>query len=156
MTKIKPNEQCLCLSGKKYKKCCQTKDIINKNLQLDEINKLEKIYLNGQEEHSNKINYCLKYYSELFPNCKIIDLSSYITNINYKQILTLNYYKNTIIIIEKNNINEELFYEKSPLMQNDILFIYKGSYKTFEAIDILKYDKDIKKMIENRDKGLTI
>lgn len=156
MTKIGVNEPCPCSSGKKYKKCCQSKDLEEKRKRLDEINKLEKIYLNGQEEHSNKMNYCITHYKDLFPDCKIINLTNYINKDNYRQILTLNYNKNTIILVERIDLTEELFSEKSNLESNDLILIYKGAYKTFEAIDILKYDKDINSMITNRDNGLTI
>jgi len=156
MTKIGVNEPCPCSSGKKYKKCCQSKDLEEKRKRLDEINKLEKIYLNGQEEHSNKINYCKEHYVELFPDCKIINLTNYINKDNYRQILTLNYNKNTIILVERTDLTEELFNEKSNLESNDLILIYKGAYKTFEALDILKYDKDISSMVTNRDNGLTM
>jgi hypothetical protein len=156
MTKIGVNEPCPCSSGKKYKKCCQSKDLEEKRKKLDEINKLEKIYLNGQEEHTAKMNFCIEHYIDLFPDCKIINLTEHINKDNYKQILTLNYNKNTIILVERNISNEELFSEKSNLESNDLILIYKGAYKTFEALDILKYDKDISNMITNRDNGLTI
>jgi hypothetical protein len=156
MTKIGVNEPCPCSSGKKYKKCCQSKDQEERRKKLDEINKLEKIYLNGQEEHSAKMTFCINHYKDLFPNCKIINLTNYINNDNYRQILTLNYNKSTIILVEKSDLTNLLFSEKSNLESNDIILIYKGAYKTFEAIDILKYYKDIQSMITNRDNGLTM
>ncbi len=156
MTKIGVNDPCPCSSGKKYKKCCQSKDFDEKKKRLEENEKLEKIYLNGQEEHSSKMNYCIDYYTDLFSAHNVIDLSNYINTKNYKNILTMHYYKNNIILVERNDSTQELFNEKSNLESNDILFIYKGGYKTFEAIDILKYDNDVKKMVENRDNGLTV
>jgi len=83
-------------------------------------------------------------------------MTNYINNDNYKQILTLNYNKNTIILVERIDLTEDLFAEKSNLEFNDLILIYKGAYKTFEALDIYKYDNDIQSMVKNRDNGLTI
>lgn len=156
MTKVGVNDPCPCLSGKKYKKCCRLKDYEEKCKKIEENEKLEKIYLNGQEEHTDKMKYIINHYMDIFPDYKIIELSNYINVDNYKQILTLNYYKNTIILTERNELTQELFNKKSNIESNDLILIYKGAYKIFEAIDILKYDKDISNMITNRDKGLTI
>lgn len=156
MAKIGVNDPCPCSSGKKYKKCCQSKSFDEKKKKIEENEKLQQIYINGQEDHSSKINYCIDYYKNLFPDHNLIDLSNYINTTNYKNILTLHYHNNTIILVERNELTQELFNEKSNLNKNDLLFIYKGGYKTFEAIDILHYDKDVKNMILNRDNGLTL
>ena len=156
MTKIGVNDPCPCSSGKKYKKCCQSKDYDEKQKEYDELRKLEQIYMNGQTEHSAKMNFCISHYNELFKDYKVINMTDHINLINYKQILTVNYNKNTLILVEKTASTQSLFNEKSNLESNDLMLIYKGGYKVFNALDILRYDKDIQNMVSNRDKGLQI
>jgi len=156
MTKIGVNDPCPCSSGKKYKKCCQSKHVEEKRKSIDEINVLKNIYLNGQKEHTHKIKFCMEHYIVLLPDTKIIDLTEYINTDNYRQILTLNYNKNTLILVERTTSTELLFSEKSNIFSNDLILIYKGAYKTFEAIDIIKYDKDVINMIKNRDNGFKL
>jgi hypothetical protein len=155
MTKIGVNQPCPCTSGKKYKKCCMINDLQEKQKIYNEMEKIEKEYINGQTtENSAKINFCIKHYKSIYPDYKVINLTDIMTPENYKQIQLKNFYKNTIILIEKTDKNIELFNQKSNNNTNDLIILYKGSYRIFEAIDILKYDNDIKNMINKRNNGI--
>ena len=143
MNKVKVNESCYCGSDKKYKKCCLKKDSelkYNENLK----------YTEGQTEHSDKIKFCINFYSKLFENHKIINITNDITTENYKTYLIKNLNTKTIMLVEQTETNEDLFSEKSDTARNDIILMYKGGYKVFPAIDILKYEDDIKKFIESK------
>ena len=153
MGKIGVNEQCPCGSGKKYKRCCINQQIEERNNRILEKENLDREYINGKEEHSAKIKFCMNYYQELFPEHKIINMTNVLTTDNYKEIQLKNFNKNTIMLTERTDTNGELFDEKSNNDQNDLIVMYKGSYRTFEAISIMKYLNDVKKMIETRDKG---
>ena len=143
MNKTKVNESCYCGSDKKYKKCCLKKDSelkYNENLK----------YIEGQTEHSDKIKFCINFYSKLFENHKIINITNDINKDNYKTYLIKNLNTKIIMLIERIDSNEELFMEKSDTDRNDIIMMYKGGYKVFPCIDILKYEDDIKKFIESK------
>lgn len=143
MNKPKVNEFCYCGSDKKYKKCCLKKDSemkYNENLK----------YTEGQTEHSDKIKFCINFYSKLFENHRIINITNDINQENYKTYLIKNLNTKTIMLVERTETNEDLFSEKSDTNRNDIILMYKGGYKVFPAIDILKYEDDIKKFIESK------
>ena len=57
------------------------------------------------------------------------------------------------MLIERTTQNEELFEEKSNDDNADIMFMYKGVYRVFNAKNILKYDEDINNIITKRDLG---
>lgn len=143
MNKLGVNDQCHCGSNKKYKKCCMKTDI---NKKQDENLK----YTDGQTEHSDKIKFCINFFSKLFENHKIINITDDITIDNYKTYLIKNFNTKTIMLIERTELTDELFREKSDSERNDIILMYKGGYKVFPVIDILKYEDDIKKFIESK------
>lgn len=144
MTKTKPNELCSCLSGKKYKKCCFLKD---HNKKIEE----EEKYFNGQEISSDKINFCINYYKKMYEKHKIINITDDINIDNYKIYQIKNYVNKTIMLLERTEKNEELFLNKSNDDNVDIMFMYKGVYRVFNAKNILKYDDDINNIIMKRD-----
>ncbi len=141
MNKIGVNDKCRCGSDKKYKKCCM-------KLDQDKIAKENLKYTEGQTEHSDKIKFCINFYSKLFENHKIINITNDVTTENYKTYLVKNLNTKTIMLVDRTERTDELFSEKSDTTRNDIILMYKGGYKVFPAIDILKYEDDIKKFIE--------
>ena len=145
MIKIKPNVNCPCLSGKKYKKCCQFNDYRLK--QIEETN-----YIDGQLISSDKINFCINHYKTIFTEHKFIDITDNINIDNYKSYHIKNYTNKTIMIAEKTNKNNELFIQKSNSDANDIILMYKGTYRVFNANNIINYDHDIINVIETSDK----
>ena len=146
MPKTKPNDLCPCNSNKKYKKCCFLKDLNKKQEE-------EQKYLNGQEESSDKMNFCINYYKKIYEKHKIINITDDINLDNYKTYQIKNYNNKTIMLIERTTQNEELFEEKSNDDNADIMFMYKGVYRVFNAKNILKYDEDINNIITKRDLG---
>ena len=149
--KLKPNDQCSCLSGKKYKKCC----FINEyNIKQEE----ELKYLNGQTQSSDKIKFCMNYYKKMFDKHKIIDITDNINLDNYKTYQLRNYTNKTIMLAEKTEKNNDFFIVKSNEINatSDIIFMYKGVYRIIPARDILKYDDDIINIITKRDLGENI
>lgn len=146
MNKIKPNDKCYCNSDKKYKKCCMINDFNTKN---EEENK----FLNGQSESSNKIQFFINYFKEMFPKHKIINITDNINLDNYKTYHIKNYNNKTIMLAEKTEKNTSFFMEKSSEENQDIIFMYKGVYRVINAVDVLKYEEDIQNIIESRDSG---
>jgi len=59
-------------------------------------------------------------------------------------------------LVERTEKNEELFLNKSNDDNADIMFMYKGVYRVFNAKNILKYDVDINNIIMKRDIGENI
>ena len=113
----------------------------------------EQKYLNGQEESSDKMNFCINYYKKIYEKHKIINITDDINLDNYKTYQIKNYNNKTIMLIERTTQNEELFEEKSNDDNADIMFMYKGVYRVFNAKNILKYDEDINNIITKRDLG---
>ena len=93
--KLKPNEPCTCLSGKKYKKCCYITDY---NINQEE----ELKYLYGQSISSDKMKFCINYYKKMFDKHKIIDITDNITLDNYKTYQLRNYTNKTIMLASLN------------------------------------------------------
>jgi hypothetical protein len=149
MPKTKPNELCQCSSGMKYKKCCMNKD-------FDKKQEDEQKYFSGQEESSDKMNFCINYYKKMFDKHKIINITNDINLDNYKTYQIKNYLNKTIMLIELTEKNQEVFENKSNDENADIMFMYKGVYRVFNAKNILKYDDDIKNIITKRDLGESI
>lgn len=146
MVKQNPNDKCHCNSDKKYKKCCMINDF---KLKQNE----ELTYLNGQITSSEKVKFCINHYQPLFDKHKIIDITNNLNQDNYKTYHIKNYNNKTIMIAEKTEKNIDLFLEKSNLDSDDIIIMYRGAYKIFNLLDILKYDEDIVRIIEKRDNG---
>ena len=148
MKKYKPNDMCLCNSGKKYKKCCFITDFYKKQEE-------DKKYINGQtEESSNNIKFCIDYYKKMFTKHKIIDITNDINLNNYKSYHIKNYTNKTIMLAERTKINDNLFIVKSDPQNSDcnLIFMYKGTYRIFKISDILRYDEDIKNVVLQADK----
>jgi hypothetical protein len=141
MTKIGVNDICLCGSKKKYKKCCMIKE--------QEIKYEENLkYSEGQQNHSDKMKFCINFYTELFKQYKIINITDDISPDNYNTYLIKNLNSKIIMLAEKTYLNRELFLEKSDSDRNDLIIMHKGGYKILPALDILKYEDDIKKFID--------
>jgi hypothetical protein len=149
MSKLGPNDKCHCNSDKKYKKCCFLKD--------EQAKQEEKLkYTNGQETSSNKMTFCINHYKDIFNKdiynkYKIIDITDNINPDNYKTYLTKNYFNKIIMLAEKTDANQELFEEKSDTHINDLIIMYKGAYRVIQVNNILRYDDDIKKFINEKD-----
>lgn len=152
MTKLKPNDPCLCSSGKKYKKCCFMQDFNTKYVE-------EQKYINGQSNtSSDKMKFCIDYYKKMFEKHKIIDITTDITLSNYKSYHIKNYTNKTIMLAERIKNNDDFFLVKSDINKQDcdLIFMYKGVFRIFKVHDILKYDEDILDIVNRRDLGENI
>ena len=56
------------------------------------------------------------------------------------------------MITEKNDLNKAFFESKCGL-SNDIIVMFRGSYRTFEFNNLLNVDESVNKMIQTRLKN---
>jgi len=149
MTKTGRNDKCPCDSGKKYKACCLKNDD-NKKREQDEL------YINGQENNSNKINFCLEHYKTIFDKHKIINITDLATEENIKHFYMKNLTTKTIMLLEKTDKNKEMFTgnSKDVNVDNfDLMVLYKGGYRELESLYLVRYDDSIIDFINNQDIG---
>jgi len=125
MIKTGRNDDCPCLSGKKFKKCCLIK-MSNDN---------DK-FIEGHKFESEIINCCLDWLNNEFPDHKIIEITKYLTPDNYRKFQITNYTNKTIMIAVRNSNNETIFADRSPKSTN-VIIMYQGSYQCF---DIKKFE----------------
>lgn len=147
--KIGRNDKCYCLSGKKYSKCCYMKDY---NLARDLNNKEEDKYFNGHETVSEIVRFCTEYLKKIYIDHKIIDISNYLNSGTYKNFQLRNYTKKTIMVAEKNSFNQSVFENRGPV-DNDIIVMYRGSFRTFQFNHMDKVLDSIDSMIKTRLAG---
>ena len=142
--KIKRNDKCFCKSGKKYKVCCLSK--------ADEMKRkeLEKLEI-GHEDSSDEIKICTEYFREEYPDHKTIDISDYLSPDNYRNFQVYNYTNKTIMLAQKNDYNQEVFLERG--VDNDLIVMYRGSYRTCKIDRLDKYVESIDMMINKRLNG---
>ena len=124
--KYPKNLPCECGSKKKAKQCCM------KNLQL-----IPSIYKTGQEVSSEKILNCIAMLKEKYPSHKIIDITDRLNNSTYKAYQIANYTDPVIMIAEKIESNKP-FFESKCGSSNDIIVMFRGSYRTFEFNNLLE------------------
>lgn len=151
MVKIGRNEKCPCGSGKKYKKCCVAKDFIERQ------NYREKV-IYGDEFVSKYTENTAKALITKYPDHQVIDVSKVLSNEqNYRDVQMQHYLAKTIMVVERNEINDELFESRCPDHINHMV-LYRGAYQCFDgddcddqeiANDILE-TSDIYKLIDTR------
>ena len=146
MPKINRNEKCPCNSGKKYKQCC---------LKKEESNKIEenKKYMKGQDDYSETLRMFAEYLEEEYDDHKIINISNHLNSDNYKNYQIKHYNSKLLMIAERNTNNDEVFKSRGGT-QNDIMIMYRGSYRTFNHDEVMNVLESIDKMIQNRLAGL--
>lgn len=128
MPKINRNDPCHCGSNNKYKHCCMEIDIMKKNK-----------YEYGQQNHTERVASLIERLSEYIretpnikKNKKIIDITDDLDETTYRDYQIKNYTNDTIMIAEKTLKSEEVFLTRVDSSMNDIIIMYKGSYRTFE------------------------
>lgn len=128
MPKINRNDPCYCGSNNKYKNCC---------IFLDTIKKQKYEY--GQQTHTERIASLMERFDEAIktaPNInkpkKIIDITDDLDELSYRDYQIKNYTNDTIMIAEKTLKSERVFLTRVDSANNDIIIMYKGSYRTFE------------------------
>lgn len=144
MPKPQRNEKCRCGSEKKYKQCCLRKDEAKK---ADEIEKYSK----GQEDYSENMRIFADYLEEEYRDHRVINITSLLTIDNYKVFQIKNYDSNVIMIADKNDTNKEVFASRG--LDNDMIIMYRGSYRTFKHNEMMSVLDSIDKMIQTRLAG---
>ena len=144
MIKQKRNDKCNCNSGKKYKQCCFIKTSLVKAHE-------DIKYLEGHNDSSSEITQCATYLREQYSDHKIIDISDYLNNETYRTFQIKNYKLKTIMLAQKNEHNKDVFSTRNET--NDIIIMYRGSYRTCTLRDFDKYIDNINSMIQTRLEG---
>lgn len=128
MPKINRNDPCYCGSHEKYKHCCLGLDLLKKQK-----------YEHGQPIHSERIGSLMARLQEAIQHCpeikqpkKIIDITDDLDELSYRDYQIKNYTHDTVMIAEKTLKSERVFLTRVDSATNDIILMYKGSYRTFE------------------------
>ena len=135
MPKIKPNEQCLCGSGLKYKKCC-----------IKENNIITK-YSTGQLNSSEIITTCINILNNRYKNSLFINVTDDLTEDTYKEYQLKNWNNNIVMIAEKTENNKNVFATRINEENSDIIIFHKGSFRTFYYKNIERILESIKNLI---------
>jgi len=89
---------------------------------------------------------------EEYKDHKVINISSLLNVDNYRVFQIKNYEANVIMIAEKNDDNSGVFASRG--IDNDIIIMYRGSYRSFKTNELMSVLDSIDKMIQTRLAGL--
>ena len=140
------NEKCPCNSGKKYKQCCLRKD------EMLKMKEMEK-FISGQDNSSENVKFIKEYLDEEYFDHKVIDITDDLTVDNYRLYQVKNYDSKVIMVAEKTEGNQGVFATRGPI-ENDIIIMYRGSYRAFRHDELINVVESIDKMIQTRLQGL--
>ena len=140
------NEKCYCNSGKKYKQCCLRKDEALKAKELEK-------FITGQDNASDKIKLVMEYLDEEYFDHKVINITDDLSIDNYKLYQIKNYESKIIMVAEKTDMNAGVFATRGAI-DNDIIILYRGSYRAFKYDELINVVESIDKMIQTRLQGL--
>jgi hypothetical protein len=119
MGKLGRNDICDCGSGKKYKKCCE----------LSKTNP----YTLGEQEISDKLKPIFEYLQKLNPNLNYINITNHLTVKSYREYQLKNMNTNIVMIAEKTELNQIVFFDKEESSDTDILLMYHGGYRSLNS-----------------------
>lgn len=145
MKKIGRNDKCYCQSGKKFKLCCQPKENMMKQ-------NIDAKYENGQQESSDNVQKIIKFLNNKYQDHKVIDITDDLNENTYKPYQIKNY-KNKIIMVAERKLHNELVFGTRVNSTENIIIMYRGSYRTIRAENILQSFESINKMILTRLEG---
>ena len=94
----------------------------------------------------------MEYFREEYTDHKVIDITDYLNDSNYTKFQQANYFYKTIMIAQRNETNRGVFNGRGH-HSNDIIVMYRGSYRTFKKDDLAKVAESIDHMIETRNAG---
>lgn len=117
MVKIGRNDLCSCGSQKKYKKCCQIKT----NSLL------------GDNQTSDKLQVIIEYLQNLNPNLSYINITNQLTIKTYQSFQLKIINTNIVMIAEKTQFNQLVFFDKEESSDTDILIMYHGGYRSLNS-----------------------
>jgi SEC-C motif len=126
MGKIGRNDVCSCGSGKKYKKCCE----------LNNINP----YTIGETEISDKLKPVMEYLHQLNPNLTYINITNHLTIQSYREYQLKNMNTNIVMIAEKTQHNQIVFFDKEESSDTDVLLMYHGGYRSIHSSKYALYN----------------
>jgi hypothetical protein len=144
--KIARNDKCPCNSGKKYKQCCLSKDEALKSKELEK-------FIRGQDKSSEKIKFITDYLDEEYFDHKVINITDDLNIDNYRLYQIRNYDSKVIMIAEKTESNQTVFASRGP-PENDIIIMYRGSYRSFKHDELINVVESIDQMIQTRLQGV--
>lgn len=145
MKKIGRNDKCYCMSGKKFKLCCLSKEYLIKQ-------NMDAKYENGQQESSENIQKIIKFLDSKYKDHKIIDITDDLNENTYKTYQIKNY-KNKIIMVAERKLHNELVFASRVNSTENIIIMYRGSYRTIKVENISQCFESINKMILARLEG---
>jgi hypothetical protein len=145
MSKIGRNDKCPCKSGKKYKQCCFINLI---NAKREESDRFDEGHRNSTEH----VELVMEFLKDEYKNHKVIDITNYLNNQTYKPYQIRHYTNRVIMVAEKCDSNKEVFLERGQ-PDNDMMVMYRGSYRTFRKNELAQVYESIDKMIQTRLAG---
>lgn len=119
--KVGRNDKCPCGSNLKFKKCCESKLSNNNKFKESE----------GTESISEQLLYCIEKLKLNFPNHLILNVSNGINKSTYTSYQMANMKEKNILIAERNNENLSVFTSRTDSIDNNIMILYHGHYRTF-------------------------
>lgn len=133
MTKVGRNDVCHCGSGKKYKKCCL--DYEQQTERTEREHRRQRI-IYGDEWSSPELKNMADALISEFPDHAVIDVSHVAdSELSYKQLQLQHYTAKVVMLLERNEINEELFEERVPPFISQMA-LYRGAYSSIEGRDL--------------------
>lgn len=145
--KVGRNDPCPCGSGKKYKLCCFSKDTQSKGPRID-------IFTENQiAASSEEIASCKQLLCDVYPDLKIIDISDNLSQFNYKAFQEKNYEKDLMMLAKKQDNNKLVFDKREAAEEEDIIVMFRGSYRIFAFSKLENSLENICTMVEIRRRG---
>ena len=141
--KIGRNDPCVCGSGKKFKKCCVNKVVVNRPPALG-------IWSEGDPPDTYQVKECVKWLKETYPDYTIINVSDRLDHENYRMYQLKNYKHNVIMVLGRNAENELVFQSREKRPNDvDMMVLYHGTYRCYDSEGFEAALPVIEKMIKN-------
>ena len=147
--KTKRNEKCHCGSGKKYKKCCLSTDLVKQQENKVDLNEL---YSNGHAI-TKEMEVMNEYFTEEYPDFKVIDITNVIKGKgSYKSLQTKHYFENTIMLAGRTEDSDNVFDERGD-GSTDWMVMFRGAHQVFHNRMFGSMKSQLKQMIDARLKN---
>jgi hypothetical protein len=140
MPKTKPNEQCPCGSGTKYKKCCFQMEQAKQHsdsVKFDEM----LLALEAKPITEPSLVRISTYFLDRY-NTMSINMSNDIDSGTLTRIHSKYSKKNMFLLLARNEINDGVFNRKGASSNEDTMIIYQGHFQCFN------YEKEYNEAME--------
>ena len=135
MPKVGRNSQCPCGSGKKYKKCCLQKDIVDK----------ANMFITGHETTSETLNEVKEYISHINDEVnEVIDITNKLSRDTYANFQTKNRETSRVMVAENVMRNNKISFGNSTPF---IMVLFKGFYFNFDYANFEEVKPALERMI---------